>query len=577
MQRRDFLATVALGLVGCRAGDTLMPRAATNTRLATGPWRGVFDTNDPFDANPADRLADLLNGYIPDPKNGSGAYARNGFQRAFLDAALHSAGDRGQNVYRHTMLDGTVLNFLIVGGRLLRVTNVGSFAMTVTDVTPVGITIRSDQYKVHVTSMVSNESGTAESVLIVNDAQNTPWIASDLTSSPVTGTQIDYDGLGTAWVSYGAPVVWQGAVFFPGINIGGVVRGDDISWSEPGLPNTGYQQSSSDNNLTLVQHSQGALQALVATNSALYYFRAQSIGVIYGGIGTLVSSNTIDAVSVNVGTLGSLTIQQFGDAIFFCDRRGRPHRFIPGRDPEPIWRQMRGRTDTWTSANFADGGVLQNEATSAIDPTRNLYLVRANETNMLYAFDADSGTYMGRWTIFDDGSNGGIAIDAIGVLHNGLGIPTLFVIGETSPGGDKGYGWTQLVNGWAFENNEWMDGRLDGQKPNIQVTTDRLGEHEELVYAVDRATIITGNAAACQVTIATPNGSAQLEGAPSPGASSDGTFRLVVGCDGVQGRGPAVTVAPQFTDADQATLDQWSLHRVSLAVAPSLAGPEDDL
>lgn len=544
-------------------------------QLTSGPWKGVYDTNDPFDANPGDRLRDLVNGYIPDPKGGSSAYARPGFLRTYLDNPLHTAGDRGQAIYEHTMLDGTVLNFAIIAGRLMRITGPNSaFSMTLTDVTPVGVAMRSDNAPIFVTSCVSNAGGTTESVMIINDCQNRPWIASNLTGSPVTGAYIDYDGLGTGWLCYSAPVVWKGAVFFPNISVGGVYRGDDMSWSEPGRPDIGYQQSTYDNNLTLVQHSEGALEALCPTNAALYYFRANSIGVVYGELATLATTATFDAVSYNVGTLGPLTIQRFGNAIYFCDRLGRPHRFIPGSAPEPIWKQMRGRMASW-SATVADS--LRTAATSAIDPLLNLYLVvLPNEPKVLYAFDATTGVYMGRWSIFDDGSNGGIVIDRIGVLGGfDVGSQVLFVIGENTPGGAKGYAWAQHVRGWATENNNWMDGRLDAIHPNIQVKTDRLSEDLDAMFSVDRVAILTGNAASCKVSVQTASGADTIEGTPSPATSNDGTYRLVVGCDGITGRGPSVTVAPQFTDADQATLDQWSLARVAVTATPSLAGPED--
>ena len=37
--------------------------------------------------------------------------------------------------------------------------------------------------------------------MVVTDGVNRPWVASNLSSTPITGTYIDFDGMGTAWVA----------------------------------------------------------------------------------------------------------------------------------------------------------------------------------------------------------------------------------------------------------------------------------------------------------------------------------------------------------------------------------------
>lgn len=568
----------------------MSPRTAAVKRspvLASGPWKGVYDTPDPFDSAP-DRLRDVLNGYIPDPDAGSGVYARNGFALGNAGAAITSgvpfSDQTNQAIYAHTQLDGSILNFLVVDGHVFRVGSPSESAMTLTDVTPAGITIQSGgPTPVFITSCVKNVGGTTQSVLIVNDQNNRPWIGTNLTATPITGAYIDYDGLGSAWTAVGRPVVWQGSVFFVLKTVNGVSRREDISWSEPGQPDVGYQQSTFDNNMTLTQHATGPLYALAATNLALYYFRAESIGVIYGSIGSLSSTNTQDAVSMNVGCTCSSTIQQFGTSIFFCDSLMRPYRLTPGSPPDPIWYQMRTETRSW-GANAADEmsqiATTLEYAKSVIEPTLNLYLVLTHRDDTsaatnhppteLSAFSAVNGRYMGRWTIWDGGS-GGVGVTAMGLLYGPyLNTPVLCVSGEKTVGsGTLGYFWFFKVGGWPTIANQWLD---NGIHPNVKVVTDRIGETSDTVWYVDRATFVTGNASPCQVAIGTPNAQNVVEGTPTPSASQDGTYRLVVGCDGISGRGPSVTVSPTASDT---TLDQWSLHRVELTAVPSAAGPEE--
>lgn len=561
-----------------------MARHAGPVQLRKGPWKGVFDTTDPFDARPDDRLADLLNGIIPDPVSGSGVYQRNGFAIANNGSQITTAAGAlyGQAVYTHTQLDGSTLNFLIIAGKLLRVGAPGvGAALTVTDVTPVGITINSGVGPIYITSVVKNVGGTTQSVLVVNDGVNRPWIGTNLTSTPITGTYINYDGAGSAWTAIGQPVVWQGSVFFVLNAVNGVSRREDIAWSEPGQPDVGYQQATYDNNWTLNQHATGQLYALAATNQALYYFRARSIGAIIGTtITNLTSTATNDAIAVNVGCVASQTVQQFGNAIYFCDAQGRPYRFVPGQVPEPIWKQLRGVIDAQTQE--VPAGQLATYASSAIEPTRNLYLVapwRPNVTagdthppQTIYAFDANTGVYMGRWTIKDLGDgNGGVGISTMGLLQ-GAEEPTLFVLGESTAGsGTLGYGWLFRIRGVAVDPGQWYD---DAAFPNVQATTDRLGEREDVVYNVDRVTALTGSPSRCSLAIETSTQTFPVLGlaaSVTPNASSDDTYRLVAGVE-AQGRGPAVRVWPQ--PASQLTAP-WSLHRIAVTAVPSPAGVDD--
>lgn len=596
MRRRDFLRSLLAAPFCTACVDLVSPKAKVPApvTLRSGPWQGVYDTPDPFDAGP-NRLRGLLNGYVPDADAGSDAYARNGF--ALLNGGTAIRASFGQALFSVAMLDGTLYNFAIIGGHIYRFDSPheGAGVTTYTDVTPVGVTINgSSPAPIYVTPMVSNAGGTTEIVLVVNDEVNKPWIASSLTATPIIGTSIDYDGAAVAWTAKGAPVVWQGAVFLILASVGGVARRQDVSWSEPGRPDLGWQQPTFDNNMTLVQHSPGPLYSLWATNLALYYFRDKSIGVMYGNLAAISSTNTQDLVGTGVGCTAPNTIQQYGSWIYFCDAMGRPYRMAPGGQPEPIWKQMRGVVNDWPAGD--SGNNLAWYASSAIEPVHGLYVTtirRANDTlatnfvaTVAYVFNADTGTYQGEWTVFDsDNGSGGVGIAKFGIIKEDNLTLTLAFLGEASPNsGINGFLWMFRARGWpdtviGVDDNQWLDGDSvtlnNCIQPNIKVTTDRMGEDADTVYLVDRATLLTGNAASCKVTAVTPNSAGQIEGTPAASAANDGTYRLTCGFDGVQGRGPSLIVAPVFNKTTAATLDQWSVARVSIQAMPSVAGPEE--
>ena len=545
--------------------------------LDTGPWKGVYDTADPFDAGP-DRLRDLLNGWIPDAAAGSSVYARAGFALGNngnqIDAAATDCA-----VHAHTALDGSITIFVCANNKLYRVDGLrtsGGGTTTATDVTPVGVTINS-------AGVASHGMASVNGLLVVNDGANRPWVGTNLTSTPITGTSIDYDGAASPWTAIGKPTVYLGAVFFVLNAVNGVSRREDISWSQPGDPTTGWQQTNFDYNWTLTLHNTGPLYALSATNLALYYFRANSIGMIAGtDITTLASSATNDAISAEIGTKNHRSVAQFASSIFFADAQGRAQQFIPGQPIRGLWRQMRSQVDTLETVYSTSTGPT---IVGAIDAGYNVYLMAdlTRNPDTLYVFDAETGTYLGRWSINDTGT-GGITIATVAnVADHWFRADGVIVCGEATRGdGKASYIWFLRNQRWPFTDvagtRTWLDGSEDADtliQPLVQVETDRLGESDAVVYALDRATCVTGNAAPCSITVVTPTTSGTAIGSPTPSTSLDGTYRVIAGMDGVQGRGPSVTVAPAFTKANASTLGQWSMSRVSLTVRPSKAGPEE--
>ena len=153
--------------------------ASKELTVRSGPWRGGLNTSEPFNA-PEDRLYVSTNGYFPDPQSGSGFFSRPGFVRVDNSA---TAPNTGQAIFSHTSTDGTRFNFLVADGKLFRWST--DLTSAPVDVTPANISIAAGQSFVYAVSLKDS--------VIINDGANPPWVASDLSSTPVTGTLIDYN------------------------------------------------------------------------------------------------------------------------------------------------------------------------------------------------------------------------------------------------------------------------------------------------------------------------------------------------------------------------------------------------
>ncbi|HKW09275.1 MAG TPA: hypothetical protein VJO33_02785 [Gemmatimonadaceae bacterium] len=557
-------------------------RSSPRQTLQAGTWKGVRDTVEPYDDTP-DLLVDATNLYIPDPPGGSAAFARPGFSLLHNRTPL-IAGARGQMAYSHIAMDGTNYNFLAMGGRLFRVSN---DQLTFTDVTPAAPVAISSAITTRV-KMVSLGDR-----LIVSDGVNRPWMATNLGATPITGTNIDYDGANVAWACQDI-TIWSGALVVALKHVAGVSRQSDLSWSEPGQPDVGWQQLNFDNNWTLEQTGSSPIYALCGTNVALYYWRQRSIGAISGAIGPdLATTSTHDAVSFNVGTRAPQSIQTFGNTIYFTDTLGRPWRFVLGNSPEAIWLNMRAEVDA-QSTGFPQ--VTSVVTTSAFEPTLNLYLVaiwspRPVETQpcvQMYAFDARSGMYLGRWNI--KGPDG-VYIEAMGVFLDAFGGARLIVLGSKDPGGGSGYVWSfnalsTVTNRITTEGPAPVTyitteggSRLttegtpavyldDTDVPELMARTQRLGYASDVMWLVDRCTVITGTPTPIEVRMRSSTSLNVLQGTPSPSPSVDQTYRLVCGCR-VLGRGTEVEVRAM------SAASQWSLNRVQIVAVASQARPED--
>ena len=543
----------------------------TLTALGAGPFQGVFDSRDPFDdASKPNMLQDAQNMYCPDSATSGGFYARPGFTQTAPSyaAALTPPGSQMGAAYTMVALDGTLYRFFAFNGKLYRLS--GASFVTSTDVTPVGVTI--DASATPGGRLYMNQLGNS---LIFTDGVNRPWIGTNLSATPITGTYIDIDGAAGAWTAQGAPVVYQGSLFFIAKTVPGgssVTAGLGLVWSEPNQPATGYTQAGYANFWNLIEQSAYPIYALAATNNTLYYFRESSIGAVSGTPGSNFSSTaTRDLVSANVGTRAPASVVQFLDYIYFVDRMGRPYRFQPGSVPEELWKQLRGQIDANPSyLQYPNATALVG--VGCLVPQLNVVLLGGwsssptnNSSNSplgpttVYCFDAMTGKYYGRWS--GATSSGLTTFDVLTPMHDPTGAPT--IVAFTNQGISQHLYLLGLLSSGVWQDNS--------QVPTITAKTQRLGYAANVVWnATDTGTIITQSTAPVTVTVTTPYTASTTEiTAGSPASSSDGTYRLVFGMDVLEARGIQVTMQPTTATS------QWVLQRVEFPADSSLATLSD--
>lgn len=651
--------------------------------FTSGPWKGVRDTNEPFDDS-EETLQDALNCYVPDPESGSGIFARPGCDLLNGGSAI-SASNVGRCVY--TMQDdtGTSRSFLFFKDKVFRI----DAGPVYTDVTPANVSITTSSAQLYCCALAGK--------LIVTDGQNRPWSGSDLGATPITGTHLSAYTLGAMlsadpastklaiaaggwqsgatygyyaggtstlpaanvtlgqwvayrvyftstgvltlarstlaayateaaaraalpanpagafaigeftvqatggfnwvantdaltggtggtpaaatnfyetyynpWSAYGRPVVYAGCLFFIANQLNGVSARTTILWSEPNQPTVGYYQTNYANWWTLTQTGQTPIYALFATNTALYYFRDQSIGAVTGTPSLSFSgSATHDIVSLNIGTIAPATVVGFGDTVYFADALGRPWRFAAGTTPEPIWLQMRQQVETQLASGAFVASAASTYAWAVIEPNLNICLMASYvpstssfRTTVMYAFDAQTGRYMGQWTLF-----GGVIIYTAGIIRDANGQPQLTLMAHQQlVGGSAGYAWSMAR---TYEG-VWKD---NATTLSAYVQTNRLGftlmaEH----HVVDVRAVEGTQATPMQFTTTTTTGT-HTSGAITPASSSDGTYFAIWSADmttaGAYGRGIQVKINPTTTTS------QWRLYQIQARTTTDIALPGD--
>ncbi len=526
--------------------------------LFSGPWKSVRSTTDPFD-DPPDQLTDALNGYIPDPANGSGFYQRPAVRTVAGNTSLGTARAAGQ--WHYTSTAGVEINFMATQGKLYRVTAAG----VATDVTPVGVTIDNGLTTRVFFQQVNDQ-------LIATDGVNRPWIGTNLSATPITGTYIDIDGAATAWTAFGAPTFLQGGIVFILGSWGGgagLVPRIAIVWCEPNQPAVGYVQSGYTDFWNLFQTSSRPITGIYGLNTGLIVWRDQGIGFIAGTLnGNFSTAATNQAISDDIGLLASATIDRYLNNVYFADQFARPQVIVGTTLQEPqLWLQMRSQVEAQTAA-AGYAAAVTNVAIGIIEPNLNLYLcapfasgslgVNNTPPNVIYAFDAKTTAYVGRWVL-----STGCAITGMGIQRDANNAPQLWLVAESTPGDAQEHLWQFQRLSAAL----WTDSQA---AQTVSITTGRLGYSASIVWdAGDIGNLVTMNAAAVAVTVTTPYNSATASGTASPQTSQDGTYRVVIGMDVLAARGIQITASPTLGST------QWGVQRWEMLAVPSKAGVLD--
>lgn len=530
--------------------------------FVAGPWTNTQSTINPIDDSP-NQLTDALNGYFPDAVNGGEFAARPGFVTSALSGSpMYGAGavvqvESGGTLYLFALMD------LAGSGAWKLYRGSASVNPTWTDVSPVGIT------------MTSGAAGLSHLLeyngqLVMTDSVNQPWLGTNLSSTPITGTKIPIDTANDPWVAIGAPTIYVDSLFFIcATTVANAVGGISFVWSEPNQPLVGYMQSGFADFWNIFQTGSRPLFCIQGTNAGLYFSRETSWGVAVGTPSVNFSATaTNDVVSYNVGCVAAKTVQVFGNYIYFCDAIGRPWRMAIGGIPEPIWLQMRQFVDaaqvTTISGVLAAPSALQSYGFAVIEPNFNKYLCFpwgvggiGNPWTVYpttgYSFDAQSGHYESRWQIHTAEY---FITAGCQVLSSGTGAPTLtLLVGvpvfmASTFAGSYALLQSPSANVWADAGNALLP---------VMAQTQRLGYSASVEWDVNTVRAVTNNQTPVALTTVATSGTVN-QGNSTPPASSDGTNLAQWAPVGTKGRGIQLQLSPTTTTS------QWRLFRAEIDV-----------
>ena len=155
--------------------------------------------------------------------------------------------------------------------------------------------------------------------VLFSDGVNTPFLWDGTSGSGGLTALTDVPAF------FGQPTIYYAKVF--GIK---ATERSTLVWSEEADATIGYEIGNFNNSWTLGQTDQEALYRLKGTNEALYYWRARSIGAIWGAVNDdFQASGTQEGVSVTVGSI-SQAMPSKQNTIYFLSADGRPYRLFTG-------------------------------------------------------------------------------------------------------------------------------------------------------------------------------------------------------------------------------------------------------
>jgi hypothetical protein len=104
-----------------------------------------------------------------------------------------------------------------------------------------------------------------------------------------------------------------------------------IVWSEENQPNTGYEAGGYNNAWELTQTSNEPLTAIIGTNEALYYGRANSVGAIRGAVSSTFTTDGVhDSISTGSGPDSDVFFGYAAGTLFWMDFKGNVYGYRGG-------------------------------------------------------------------------------------------------------------------------------------------------------------------------------------------------------------------------------------------------------
>jgi hypothetical protein len=240
--------------------------------------------------------------------------------------------------------------------------------------------------------------------LVVSDQNNIPFLW-DGTSGSAGLTKLT-----NCPPLYGQPTVHQARLF-------GIKALDQrtMVWSEADDATTGYDTGGFTNAWTLRQTDQHPLTRLVGTNSGLIIFRARSVTMASGDVGTLEfqSTDTREAIDSSVGTYTPFAVLEIGPNILFLSSDLQPYLLRPGATGVvPIWSGLRntlvgGAARANPQQAFA---VNYTPASLAIFAVSDSLASTAPNTLLVYDVRGDNPVPVGVWNGWDQASISAMAM-----------------------------------------------------------------------------------------------------------------------------------------------------------------------
>lgn len=429
-------------------------RPPVTRTLSKGPFQGMLDAPQPVASQPT-MAANLINLLPRDTEFGGLVVGRPGF--VVMGDQLGTGSDRRiQWIGEYAKRDGTTKTLAIVGGQVFLYNWALDSWSTV--VTTANLTAQTVTLSATATLGVV----TFADKLIVSDGVNTPFAWDGTANGGITK-------LSACPALYGQPVVYYGKLF----GIKASAR-QTVVWSEEGEPNIGFESGGYNNAWDLIQTSSDRLEALAATNEALYYFRRDSTGAVTGAVTTdFQTTGTRESVAEGTGTLSPFGISTSPFGVVFMDQQGAIRVARLGGGTPEIGIGHRQFLRTVPTANLADVLALYDEVFDTIR-----FAVPAlgqDDPSVTLLLDARDGRALAR--------HEGYTFTAFGLVRDADGAQRFAHGGGSTATTVNGYAY---VHG-TYLGTSWDDAFVAGSEPiSHQIDTGTFGWDDQMDQAWDR-------------------------------------------------------------------------------------------